>query len=907
LREPSEAEPASQSPRPSERSTLSERSALSQCSTLPIEELLHRLGSSGEGLEIREAGRRLAEYGRNELEKTAGEHWVRKLLAQFNSPVIWILLGAVLVSLVIGEAVDALVIGIILILNAALGFFQEARAEKAIEALQKMASLKAAVLRDGEEIEIDAARVVPGDIVMLDTGDKIPADSRIIEEFELETQESALTGESTPVVKESEPPPRAAGRTPIADMRNMVFSGTVVTRGRAKTLVCATGMRTEIGRIADMIQSAGVEQTPLQAQLTGLGKWLGLVTLLVCGVVFLTGIFLYDMDIVEIFFTAVALAVAAIPEGLPAVVTISLSLGVRRMVARNALVRRLPSVETLGCTTVICTDKTGTLTLNEMTVRHLFVNGSDVRVEGSGYRPEGGFSEETPKLDLLLRIGALNNDARIDRDTWSVAGDPTEGCLIVSALKAGIDKVEAEKQWPRIDEIPFDSERKLMTTVHEVEGKHVAYVKGAPDLLLERCDRLWTDGKVSQLSKAEKDAITAKNEEYAGGALRVLGFAYKEIGQGEPRETYEEDLIFVGLQAMRDPPRSEVRDAIARCREAGIRVIMITGDMKTTSEAIGRELGIEGVSITGAEIHDVTDDALRDLVREVAIFARVNPDHKLRIVEALKDQGHVVAMTGDGVNDAPALKKADIGIAMGITGTDVAKEASEMILTDDNFASIVNAVEEGRGIYDNIRKFVNYLLSGNVGEVLTIFVAALLGLPLPLLAAQLLWINLITDGFPAVALGVDPVAKDAMKHPPRRKTERIMSRNMSIHVFAMGALICLATLLVYRVGLRESVEVGRTMAFMTLVLLEIVRLQMVRSPYRLGLFTNRWLLGAIIVSLIFQLLIVYTPLGRFFGTVPPQGIHWLYMGAALAAVLIAGTLTGRLIERLSPEPKVVSG
>lgn len=885
---------------------MSELSA-AKCSTLPVEDLLSGLASSAEGLESAEARRRIAEYGRNELQKAAGRHWIGKLLAQFNSPVIWILLGAVAVSLVIGEAVDALVIGVILILNAALGFFQEARAERAIEALQKMASLKAEVLRDGKEVEIDAGEVVPGDIVLLDTGDKIPADSRIIEEFELETQESALTGESTPVVKDAGVlTEMGSGRTPIADMRNMVFSGTVVTRGRGKTLVCATGMKTEIGRIADMIQSAGVEQTPLQRQLAGLGKWLGLVTLAVCGAVFLTGIFLYDTPVVEIFFTAVALAVAAIPEGLPAVVTISLSLGVRRMVARNALVRRLPSVETLGCTTVICTDKTGTLTLNEMTVRHLFVNGSDVRVEGSGYRPEGGFSEDTAGLDLLLRIGALNNDARIDRDTWSVVGDPTEGCLIVSALKAGIDKTEAEKASPRIDEIPFDSERKIMTTVHEVDGKRLAYVKGAPDLLLDRCDRLWTGGKVSELSKADKDAITARNEEYAGNALRVLGFAFKELGEGEPRETYEDNLIFVGLQAMRDPPRAEVRDAIARCNEAGIRVIMVTGDMKTTSEAIGRELGIEGVSMTGADLHDVTDEALRDLVKDIAIFARVNPDHKLRIVEALKAVGQVVAMTGDGVNDAPALKKADIGIAMGITGTDVAKEASEMILTDDNFASIVNAVEEGRGIYDNIRKFVNYLLSGNVGEVLTIFVAALLGLPLPLLAAQLLWINLITDGFPAVALGVDPVAKDAMKHPPRRKTDRIMSRNMSIHVFAMGALICLATLLIYRVGLRESVEVGRTMAFMTLVLLEIVRLQMVRLPYRLGLFTNRWLVAAIVVSLALQIAIVYTPLGRFFGTVPLGGHHWLHMGAALVVVLVAGTLAGKIIERLSPEPTVNS-
>jgi Ca2+-transporting ATPase len=868
------------------------------CTAMPLEDLFERFESSPNGLSGSEAERRVNEHGRNEIEKAAGEHWLHKVLSQLNSPVVWILLGAVAVSVVIGESIDAIVIGVILVLNTALGFFQEFRAERAIEALQRIASLKAVALRDGKGLEVDAAEIVPGDIVLLDTGDKIPADSRLIEEVELETQEAALTGESTPVSKSTATLHLASDGSPaIADMHNMVFSGTVVTKGRGKALVCATGMQTEMGKIAHIIQATRTEKTPLQRQLAGLGKWLGVLTLVICGIVFLSGMLIYDTTGLEVFFTAVALAVAAIPEGLPAVVTISLSLGVRRMVGRNALVRRLPSVETLGCTTVICTDKTGTLTLNEMTVRHIFMNGVDVRVEGSGYKPEGGFSADTADIGIILKIGALNNDAKIDRDRWTVIGDPTEGCLIVSALKAGFDKTELEKLYPRIDEIPFDSQRKLMTTVHEVEGKRFAYVKGAPDLLLERCDRLWADGEAKPLGSKDKALILARNEEYAESALRVLGFALKELKRGEAEETYEKDLVFVGLQAMIDPPREEAKEAIARCRGAGIKVLMVTGDMKTTAEAIGRELGIEGASVTGSELQAMSDKDLEHMIEGVVIFARVNPEHKLRIVRALKRKEHVVAMTGDGVNDAPALKKADIGIAMGITGTDVAKEASEMILTDDNFASIVNAVEEGRGIYDNIRKFVNYLLSGNVGEVLTIFVGVLLGLPLPLIAAQLLWINLITDGFPAVALGVDPVAQDVMKHAPRRRSERIMSRAMSLNVVTMGALIGIVTLMVYRIGLRESIEVGRTMAFMTLVLLEIVRLQMVRSPYRIGPFSNRWLIGAVVVSLALQAAVVYSPLGFFFGTVPLGLVHWLYMAAALVAVFALGTLISNTIAR----------
>ena len=868
----------------------------------PIDRLFERLGTSEGGLSSSEAAARLREFGPNEIEEAGGPRWWRILLGQFKSPVIYILIGAVVVSALIGEAIDAAVVGVILVLNAVLGFIQEFRAEKAINALKKMASLKAVVVRDGAEREVEATEVVPGDVIILKTGEKIPADARLTEEIELETQEAALTGESVPVQKDTAPIPAAGdAERPLADLRNAVFAGTVITRGHGRAVVVSTGMATEIGKIARMIQATEDDETPLQKQLATLGKWLGIFTVLICGLVFATVMLAQGGEVLEVFFAAVALAVAAIPEGLPAVVTISLSLGVRRMVKRHALVRHLPSVETLGCTTVICTDKTGTLTHNEMTVKQVFVDGSDISVDGSGYAPEGGFSEKSENLGLVLAIGALNNDARLDRETWQALGNPTEACLITSALKAGIDKQDLDGRHPRLDEIPFDSERKRMTTVHEIEGKRLVYVKGAPDLLLHQCTHLRSGAEVRDMSPSDRDAILAKNEEYAASAMRVLGFAYKEVSAGHDRATYEENLIFVGLQAMIDPPREEAAEAIAKCRTAGVKVVMVTGDLETTAKAIGKEIGIEGRSMTGAKLHEVADADLENTVENVAIYARVNPADKVKIVSALKKRGHVVAMTGDGVNDAPALKQADIGIAMGITGTGVAKEASDMILTDDNFASIVNAVEEGRGIYDNLRKFINYLLSGNVGEVLIIFVGVLMRLPLPLTAVQILWINLVTDGLPAVALGVDPIPAGAMQHPPRRTGDRIMSKGMSLNVLGMGILMCVATLIMFVVGLRESTEVARTMAFMTLVLLEIVRLHMIRAAYRTPAFSNRWLTAAVLVSMALQLSVIYTPLGRLFQTVPLGGLHWIYMAAAVGGVALAGTLVSRLVGRFTAE------
>ncbi len=840
----------------------------------------------------------MQKYGPNEIKKQEGDPWWKLLMEQFNSPVIWILLGAVVISLFIGEVVDALVIAIILVINAALGFVQEFKTEKAIEALKKMAGLKAVVLRDGKELKIDSADVVPGDVIILDTGEKVPADSRLIEAANLDTQEAALTGESTPVSKQVCDIDHDVG---VADRVNMIFSSTIITRGHGKALVCNTGMETQIGRIAHMIQTTKTEQTPLQKQLAKLGKWLGLLTLVICGVVFLTGVLMHEGKVLDLFLASVALAVAAIPEGLPAVVTISLSLGVQRMIRRNALVRHLPSVETLGCTTVICSDKTGTLTHNQMTVKHIFANGKDVTLEGSGYRPEGKFSADPKELDMLLKIGALNNDAKLDREKFTIIGDPTEGCLITSALKAGLDKEELDKKHPRVDEIPFDSERKMMTTVHEVSGKRFAYVKGAPDILLGRCTHVWLNGRIAKLTPKDRKRILAQNEGYAKSALRVLGFAFKGIRKTDKKDSWEKNLVFVGLQAMIDPPREEVKDAIAKCRKAGIKVVMVTGDLKATAEAIAGELGIEGKALTGTDLSKMSDEELSRIANDVAIYARVNPSHKMKIIRALKSRGHVVAMTGDGVNDAPAIKMADIGISMGLTGTDVAKEASEMILTDDNFISIVNAVEEGRGIYDNIRKFVNYLLSCNMGEVLVIFIGALLGLPLPLIAVQLLWVNLVTDGLPAVALGVDPVAKDAMDRPPRRIKDKIMSIGMSMNIFSTGALICIATLIVYYVGLQQSVELGRTMAFTLLVLLEMARVQMIRGAYKISVFSNKWLVGAVLLSVGLQMLVVYTPLRVFFKTVPLGLVPWAWMAGALVFVFVVGSIAGRLIRHITKE------
>jgi len=852
------------------------------------EEVLENLKTTEKGLSKSEASRRLQEYGRNIIEKKQEISPFKIFLGQFASPLVWILMVAIVISLIVGHMEDAIVIGIILIVNAILGFIQEFRAEKAIEALMKMASLKAVVLRDGKETSVDAGDIVPGDIVILEEGEKIPADARVLDSIELNTQEAALTGESLPVKKVTE---KFASMTGVADRKNMVYSGTVVTSGRGIAVVTGTGMNTELGKIAHMIQTAETKMTPLQKKLKRLAKVLGALTLLVCFIVFITGV-VKGGSILEFLIAAVSLAVAAIPEGLTIVVTISMAIGVQKMAKKNALIRKLPSVETLGCTTVICSDKTGTLTHNQMTVKMAYVDDEIIEVTGSGYKPEGRFSSKPKSLNLLLRIGALCNNAKLDNNTYEIIGDPTEGALIVSARKGGLDEELMSIKHRRLEEIPFSSERKIMTTIHKDKTKKVAYIKGAPDVVLGRCTHIHIGDKVKKLTKEDRDKILKKNEYFADSALRVLGFAYRDVN-GANKKDVEKNLVFVGLQAMIDPPRKEVRAAIDKCRKAGIRVVMITGDHKTTAMAIARELGIKGRAVTGNDLEQVD---LKKEVEEIGIYARVNPAHKLKIVEALKHKGHIVAMTGDGVNDAPALKKADIGIAMGITGTDVSKEAADMILTDDNFKSIVNAVEEGRGIYDNIKKFVEYLLSSNIGEILTIFGAIIIGLPLPLIAIMILWVNLVTDGLPALALGVDPADKDIMERPPRKPKDNIVGRYLAFYMFMMGMVMMGGTLLMfYLYDPIGNYAYATSIAFTTLMMFQMFNVLNCRSAnnslFSVGFFTNKKLLWAILGSVALQFVVIYTPLSTFFKTVPISGMDWVYITLVSSSIWIVGEVS----------------
>jgi P-type Ca2+ transporter type 2C len=841
---------------------------------LDEENTLKVLKSTKKGLSNPEAEHRQQTYGLNELKTEHTINPIKIFLQQFSSPLIWILLFALVVSIFLQETTDAIVIAVIVILNAILGFAQEYKAEKAIEALKKMASPKAKVFRNGREIKIESKFLVPGDIIILETGDKVPADSRLLEVYSLHTQEAALTGESQPITKITD---KLTAKTALADRKNMVYAATIISQGRSVAIVTNTGMSTEVGKIATLIKEAHEKQTPLQKKLRQLGKYLTVAVIAVAIIIFFAGIF-SGHPFETMFLTAIALAVAAIPEGLPAVITISLALGVQQMIKKNVLVRKLPSVETLGSVNVICTDKTGTLTHNEMTVTDIYANNAEYEVTGSGYEPKGTFTIEkklaNPEhLHQLLKVGILCNDAQLSgkESNREILGDPTEAALIVSAEKAGFTKARLKE--PRTNEIPFTSERKMMTTIHG----EVSYTKGAPDVLIEKCDRILVNGKVQRLNRQKKKEILKQNEEFAKQALRVLGFAYNE--DFKKKEDAEKEMIFVGLQAMIDPPREEVKDSIKECQNAGIRVIMITGDQIATAEAIAKELGITGKAVTG---HDLEKINLNKEIKNIGIFARVNPEHKLNIVKALKDKGHVVAMTGDGVNDAPALKKADIGISMGLSGTDVAKEASDMILTDDNFTSIVSAVEEGRGIFDNIRKFVNYLLSSNLGEITAIFFAFVLSpflfpnaaLVLPLTAIQILWVNLVTDGLPAVALSLDPHAKGIMQRKPRPAHESILSKSSWTDIIIFGMLIGIATLILFFMYHGSGAAKAQTIAFTALVVFEIVRIRMIRSDYKLGIFSNKWLVAAIIGSLLLQLVVIYTPLAKVFGTVPLELLDW---------------------------------
>lgn len=856
-------------------------------------QVLEDLNTSREGLSHKEASARLEHYGLNELIVEKSPHPLILLLQQFRSFLVAILIIATVFSFAIGESLDGTVILIIIILNALFGFVQEYKASKAIQALKKLTSPESLVLRDRKKQKIPSRELVPGDMVFLEEGTKIPADLRLLEAANLRIDEASLTGESAPVTKHT----GLFRSAVLAERKNMAYAGTHATYGHGFGVVTTTGMATEIGKIAHVVGTAKHERTPLQKRLATFSKRLGLLIMIISIAVIVGGV-LRSYPVNDMILTGIALAVAAIPEGLPAVVTITLALGLQRLSKKNALMRRLPAVETLGSTSIICSDKTGTLTKNEMTVKKIWIPSKLIEVSGQGYSPEGHFLINGKKVtppNILLRIATLCNNATLKKN--SILGDPTEGALLVAAAKSNAKYIQE-----RVHEIPFSSERKMMSTVNIVVGKRVLHTKGAPEVVLQKCSRILLNGRVVELTTKKRQEILRANLTLSNQALRVLGFAFKPVN-GKPTEN---NLIFVGLMGLIDPPRESVKEDIKTCRRSGIKTIMITGDHKNTALAIAQTIGLysEGDQVlTGEELEKLSPASFASMVENVTVYARVNPSHKVRIVEALKRKGHVVAMTGDGVNDAPALKKADIGIAMGIKGTDVAKEASEMILTDDHFSSIVSAVREGRGIYENITKFIRYLLSSNIAEVLVIALALLLfsstGEPLiPLLAVQILWINLITDGLPALALGVDPTLPGIMNRKPRPLTEKLLSRQALTFVFTIGFIITVGVLWVFTSQLENGLEKAQTMAFTTLVVAELFNVFNVRSFLQkngLPLGSNRKLLLAVVSSFILQLVVVYVPpVQEAFSTVPLLLEDWITIFAVGIAVLVIWTVKGRL-------------
>lgn len=914
---------------------------------LPLREVMEHLKVNEGGLSSEEAAQRLQQYGPNELTEAPRSGFWAMLWSQINSFVIWLLIGAALISFLLGDYIEAVAILAIVVLNAILGVIQEQRAEQALAALRQLAAPEAQVLRDGHRVMIPARELVPGDIVFLEAGNYVPADVRLLEAVNLRVEEAALTGESQPVQKSAAVILDA--NIPLGDRKNTAFMGTLVVYGRGKGIVVATAMRTQLGLIASMLQQVEEEETPLQRRLDQLGRALSIGALILVGVVLLISLinftdireaFLSPLEylrhfatsISDAFLIAVSLAVAAVPEGLPAVVTITLALGMREMVKRHALIRRLASVETLGSATVICSDKTGTLTQNEMTVTRLWVDGHMFEITGSGYNPNGKYLLHGQPVNLVdypaaltaIWLGILNNDAQLEptganenRQTYRVVGDPTEGALLVAAIKAGIETGEMQRvhlAYPRESEVPFDSERKRMVTVHDVlepraedispfydsslRGWDVIAIKGAPEVILPMCTRYQRMNDESvEMSEEIRQVILQANDALTAQALRVLAVAFRPVpdvpDQSPDVNELEQDLIFVGLIGMIDPPRPEVIPALEKARRAGIRTLMITGDYPNTARAIAKSIGLlrsdNGRVLTGQELEHMDDARLREEIRHVDVFARVNPEHKLRIVQALQAHGEVVAMTGDGVNDAPAIKRADIGIAMGISGTDVAKQTADMVLMDDNYATIVAAVEQGRIIYSNIRKFVFYLLSANLAEIMIIFLATLAGLPSPLTAIQLLWLNLVTDGAPALALAMEKGDPDVMERPPRPKNEPIISRSMGVGLIVQTIMQTAVVLLAFGLGLiwhlrsgdvlpagtnpirflleydwrGVDVQTAETMAFVTLSLVELFRAYTVRSEraslFQIGPFSNVWMQWAVMLSLFLLFTVCLVP------------------------------------------------
>ncbi len=849
------------------------------------------------GLSIAQVESRSSECGPNELAEPSPPRWWLKFLSQFNQLVIWILLVATILSAALGDWLEASAIFAIVLLNALLGFFQERKAEKALSSLKKLSAPVAKALRAGSLHSIAAKDLVPGDVVELEAGDRVPADLRLTTTFDLKTQEASLTGESTPVEKDGVAvSTKDAG---IADRVNMAFMGTSAVAGKGRGVVAAIGMNTELGRIAEFLQTEEREPTPLQKRLEELGRVLIAACLILVAIIFVLQLFRGE-SLAQTFLVAVSLAVAAVPEGLPAVVTIALALGLQRMVKRNALIRRLASVETLGSVTVICSDKTGTLTRNEMMVTEIVAGTRRYRVTGTGYAPEGEFvalnssqenkpvePQDDPALMRVLKIALWCNNSQLEApgpndDRWQIVGDPTEGALVVAARKAGM---RCDSDHTIVHEIPFDSARKLMSVVVQDPKKStVIYTKGAPELLLERCAFEQRNGEQTPLSQARREELLEQSRGMANRALRVLGLAWRDV-DADFKKRGEHDLIFAGLVGMIDPPREKARVAVAKCKSAGIRPVMITGDHPATAMAIAHELNIavgQDTAITGLEVDALSDEELLAEVEGLSVYARVSPEHKLRVVQALKARGQVVAMTGDGVNDAPAVKMADIGIAMGVTGTDVTKEASDMVLTDDNFASIVNAVEEGRGIYDNIQEFVHYLLSCNASEIALVLFAAVVGWPVPLLPIQLLWINLVTDGLPALALAMEKPEPDVMSRPPRPPNEPFFTRQRGARIIFHGVLISAVAIAGFAYSyLREDASYAQATAFYVVTFTQLFfsfacRSQRYTLP-QLGIFTNPYLLAAIVLSGILQMSLLWIPLTRhiLFKSVPHFGWDWL--------------------------------
>jgi len=858
---------------------------------ISVSKAIKSLKSSEKGLTKKEAEKRLEEFGYNELQKEKGSTALTIFLNQFKNALILLLIFAGLLSLFLGERIESIAIFLIVLLNAVLGFIQEYKAEKAIEALKKISAPTARVLRNGKEQKIPAREVVPGDILLLEAGDIVSADSRLIEVSSLQIDESSLTGESVPSEKVTE---LFKLGTSVSDQENMAFMGTAVTYGKGKSVVTSTGMRTEFGKIATSLQTTEEVQTPLQIKFTQLAKQIGIVAVILIIIVLISGTLQGTLTFGKMLLFALALTVSTIPNSLPIIVTVGLSMGTKKLARKNMLIKKLPAAESLGATTIICSDKTGTITKNQMTITDIFYDNQTIKVSGTGYEPKGNFyannKQINPKqLELFLRIGYLCNNAKLikSKGRFEILGDPTEGSLIVLGKKGKLEDEDLHSHFTLIEELPFDSDRKRMSVIfkNKINKKTEAYVKGAPDILLKVCDKIIEKGKVRNLTKKDKEKILKMNDFFAGKALRVLALAYRELPDSKKYsiDSVEKNLVFVGLVGMIDPPRDEVKHAIEQCQEAGIRVMVITGDHAITTKAVAQQIGLfkEGdIVLTGDDVEKMSDAELEKNIEKVRIIARALPIQKSRIVDALQKKGHIVAMTGDGVNDAPALKKADIGIAMGITGTDVAKEVSKATLTDDNFATIVNAIEEGRNIYNKMIKSAKYLLSCNAGEITAVFMAIMLRFPLPLLPLQILLMNLLTDDFPALGLGFESSEEGIMKLPPRDPKEKPISRRIFASIVIFGFIMGLGALFMFMQYKEIDLSKAQTVAFTTLVMFQMFAVMSSRSLLpslrKLNPFSNKWLLGAVCLSLAIQVAVIYWgPLQTIFGTVSLLAIDWL--------------------------------